>query len=134
MEKEALDFLMEQGIEPKERQLKIGGQNYIINKDGEPVLVEPVIYKAKEPIRLNTLSGLVDYIKSNIADFDESKLWEVRIFYFDKLFTIRHKYVDLFEISDDNYFDIHDLDDLGKIINIVGKHLKKINYEWRNIE
>ena len=132
--REALDYLMEQGIEPEERQLKINGQNYIINKDGEPVLVEPVIYKAKEPIRLNTLSGLVDYIKSNIADFDESKLWEVRIFYFDKLFTIRHKYVDLFEISDDNYFDIHDLDDLGKIINIVGKHLKKINYEWRNIE
>lgn len=45
MEKEALDFLMEQGIEPKERQLKIGGQNYIINKDGEPVLVEPGGYK-----------------------------------------------------------------------------------------
>lgn len=68
------------------------------------------------------------------ADFDESKLWEVRILYFDKLFTIRRKYTDLFEISDDNYLDIHDLDDLGKIINIVGKHLKKINYEWRNIE
>ena len=70
MEKEALDFLMEQGIEPKERQLKIGGQNYIINKDGEPVLVEPVIYKAKEPIRLNTLSGLVDYIKSSNLDYN----------------------------------------------------------------
>ena len=68
------------------------------------------------------------------ADFDESKLWEVRIYYRDKLFTIRHKYVDLFEISDDNYLDIHDLDDIGKIINIVGKHLKKISYEWRNIE
>lgn len=64
------------------------------------------------------------------ADFDESKLWEVRIYYRDKLFTIRHKYVDLFEISDDNYLDIHDLDDLGKIINIIGKHLKRINYKW----
>ena len=51
--------------------MKINGQNYIINKDGEPVLVEPVIYKAKEPIRLNTLSGLVDYIKSNIDSFDD---------------------------------------------------------------
>lgn len=35
--KEALEFLAEQSIEPKERQLKIGGQDYIINKDGEPV-------------------------------------------------------------------------------------------------
>lgn len=34
-------------------------------------MVEPVIYKAKEPIRLNTLSGLVDYIKSNIDGFDD---------------------------------------------------------------
>src|SRR5699024_9004361 len=70
MEKEALDFLMEEGIEPKERQLKIGGKNYIINKDGQPVLVAPVIYKAKEPIRLNTLSGLVDYIKSSNLDYN----------------------------------------------------------------
>ena len=69
--REALDYLMEQGIKPKERQLRINGEDYIINKDGEPVLVEPVIYKAKEPIRLNTLSGLVDYIKSNIDDFDD---------------------------------------------------------------
>ena len=68
--KEALDYLAEQSIEPEERQLKISGQNYIINKDGEPVLVEPVIYKAKEPIRLNTLSGLVDYIKSSNLDYN----------------------------------------------------------------
>lgn len=43
----------------------------LVDKNGEPVLVEPVIYKAKEPIRLNTLSGLVDYIKSNIDGFDD---------------------------------------------------------------
>lgn len=68
--KEALEFLAEQSIEPKERQLKIGGQDYIINKDGEPVLVEPVIYKTKDPLRLNTLSGLVDYIKSSNLDYN----------------------------------------------------------------
>lgn len=64
------------------------------------------------------------------ADFDESKLWKVIIFYRDKLFTIRRKYTDLFEISGDDYLDIHYLDDLGKIINIIGKHLKRINYKW----
>lgn len=69
--KESLKYLAEQGINPKERKLKINGQEYIIDKNGEPVLVEPVIYKAKEPIRLNTLSGLVDYIKSNIDGFDD---------------------------------------------------------------
>ena len=69
--KEALDYLTERGIKPEERQLKINGENYIINKDGEPVLIEPVVHSAKEPIRLNTLSGLVDYIKSNIDVFDD---------------------------------------------------------------
>ena len=69
--KEALDYLTERGIRPEERKLKINGQEYIIDKNGEPVLVEPVIYKAKEPIRLNILSGLVDYIKSNIDGFDD---------------------------------------------------------------
>lgn len=68
--KEALDYLTERGIRPEDRKLKINDQNYIINKDGEPVLVEPVIYKAKEPIRLNTLSGLVDYIKSSNLDYN----------------------------------------------------------------
>ena len=52
--KEALDYLTERGIRPEERKLKINGQEYIIDKNGEPVLVEPVIYKAKEPIRLMT--------------------------------------------------------------------------------
>ena len=91
----------------------------------------PLDYKT-EGIRIEVVDENNNYDYD--IDFDESKLWEVRIFYFDKLFTIRHKYVDLFEISDDNYLDIHDLDDIGKIINIVGKHLKKINYDWRNIE
>ena len=36
----------------------------------------------------------------------------------------------LFEMSDDNYLYIEDLDELGKIINIIGKHLKKISYKW----
>ena len=91
----------------------------------------PLDYKA-ESIRIEVVDENNNYDYD--INFDESKLWEVRIYYRDKLLTIRNKYVDLFEISDDNYFDVHDLDDLGKIINIVGKHLKKINYEWRNIE
>ena len=123
--KEALDYLAEQGIEPKERRLEIGGQNYIINKDGDPVLVEPVIYKAKEPIRLNTLSGLVDYIKSNIDGFDDLILHVVD----EKLVELKGK---LQPNGDRELLAV--ADDLGKIINIVGKHLKRINYEWRNIE
>lgn len=106
------------------------------NKNTKAMLAElreeyPIDYET-ENIRGDVVDKNDNY--DNYADFDESKLWEVRILYFDKLFTIRRKYTDLFEISDDNYLDIHDLDDLGKIINIVGKHLKKINYEWRNIE
>lgn len=66
--------------------------------------------------------------------FDESQLWEVRIFYRDKLFTIKREYRDLyrdlFEMSDDNYLYIEDLDELGKIISIIGKYLKRISYKW----
>lgn len=83
--KEALDYLAEQGIKPEERQLKINGENYIINKDGEPVLIEPVVHNAKEPIRLNTLSGLVDYIKSKIDVFDDAAVHVVN----EKLVELR---------------------------------------------
>lgn len=103
------------------------------NKNTKAMLEEikknyPLDYKT-EGIRIEAVDENNNYDYD--ADFDESKLWEVRIYYHDKLFTIRHKYTDLFEISDDNYLDIHDLDDLGKIINIIGKHLKRISYEWR---
>ena len=106
------------------------------NKNIKAMLAElreeyPIDYEI-EGIRIEVVDENNNYDYD--ADFDESKLWEVRIYYHDKLFVIRHEYVDLFEISDDNYLDIQDLDDLGKIINIIGKHLKKINYDWRNIE
>lgn len=103
------------------------------NKNTKAMLAElreeyPIDYEI-ENIRVDVVDKNDNY--DDYADFDESKLWEVRIYYHDKLFTIRHKYTDLFEISDDNYLDIHNLDDLGKIINIIGKHLKRISYEWR---
>lgn len=102
------------------------------NKNIKAMLAElreeyPIDYET-ENIRVEVVDKNNNY--DDDADFDESKLWEVRIFYRDKLFTLRRKYTDLFEISDDNYLDIHDLDDLGKIINIIGKHLKRISYKW----
>lgn len=104
----------------------------MMNKNIEKMVEElkkeyPLDYKT-ENISIEVVDKNNNY--DNDADFDESKLWEVRIFYRDKLFTLRRKYTDLFEISDDNYLDIHDLDDLGKIINIIGKHLKRISYKW----
>ncbi|WP_161094665.1 hypothetical protein [Ligilactobacillus salivarius] len=84
------------------------------NKNTKSMLAElreeyPIDYEI-ENIRGDVVDKNDNY--DDYADFDESKLWEVRILYFDKLFTIRRKYTDLFEISDDNYLDIHDLDDL----------------------
>ncbi|MYU73737.1 hypothetical protein [Ligilactobacillus salivarius] len=104
----------------------------MMNKNIEKMVEElkkeyPLDYKT-ENISIKVVDKNNNY--DDDADFDESKLWEVRILYRDKLFTLRRKYTDLFEISDDNYLDIHDLDDLGKIINIIGKHLKRINYKW----
>lgn len=102
------------------------------NKNTKAMLAE---LREEYPIDYETENISIEVVDKNNnyddnADFDESKLWEVRIFYRDKLFTLRRKYTDLFEISDDNYLDIHDLDDLGKIINIIGKHLKRISYKW----
>ena len=118
----------------------------MMNKNIEKMVEE---LKKEYPLDYKTENISIEVVDKNNnydddADFDESKclpimliifprsskLWEVRIFYRDKLFTLRRKYTDLFEISDDNYLDIHDLDDLGKIINIIGKHLKRISYKW----
>ena len=69
--KEALKYLTEQGINPEERVVSINNQSYVIDENGNPVYVEPKLHLAQNVLRINTLSGLVDYIKSNLDRADE---------------------------------------------------------------
>ena len=86
----------------------------------------PDIYGLTENFWIEVIDNDGNYDSDD--DFNEANLWRVRICYQDKLFTITRQHIYLFEISDDNYLDLRDLDEIGKIINIIGKHLKKISY------
>lgn len=69
--KESLKYLAEQGINPKERVVSINNQFYVIDENGEPQYIAPRLHLAQNVLRINTLSGLVDYIKSNLDRADE---------------------------------------------------------------
>lgn len=64
--KEALQYLAENTIKPKERVVKIGGSNFVIDEAGHYDRIKPRVYNAKDPLIIKTLTGLVDYIKSNL--------------------------------------------------------------------
>lgn len=69
--KEALQYLAEQVIKPEERVISINNQSYVIDENGYPKYVAPKLHLAQNVLRINTLSGLVDYIKSNLDRADE---------------------------------------------------------------
>lgn len=69
--KESLKYLAEQGINPKERVVSINNQSYVIDENGEPQYIAPRLHLAESVLKINTLSGLVDYIKSNLDRADE---------------------------------------------------------------
>lgn len=71
--KEALQYLAENTIKPKERVVKIGGSNFVIDEAGHYDRIKPRVYNAKDPLIIKTLTGLVDYIKSNL-ERKEAKL------------------------------------------------------------
>ena len=71
--KEALKYLAENTIKPEERVVEIDGSNFVIDETGHYDRVRPKVYNAKSPLVMRTLTGLVDYIKSNL-ERQESKL------------------------------------------------------------
>ena len=65
--KEAIKYLAEQGINPAARLIELGtDQNFVIDNNGNAQELEPRVYTARSAIALNTLTGLVEYIKSNL--------------------------------------------------------------------
>lgn len=75
--KEAIDYLVNQGIKPQERYVSLvdslGEERYfIVNNEGNPVEVKAKISTARDTLQLKSLTGLVEYIKSNLDRSDVS--------------------------------------------------------------
>lgn len=75
--KEALKYLAENTIKPKERIVEIDGSNFVIDENGHYSRVEPKVYNARSPLAMRTLTGLVDYIKSNLERQETTLLLHV---------------------------------------------------------
>lgn len=71
LSREAIQYLMQSGIKPEDRQVQLIDadgyiRNFIINDDGQPKEIRPVVSAAHAVLGLNSLTGLVEYIKSNL--------------------------------------------------------------------
>ena len=76
--KEAIQYLMEQGIDPKERMIMDkNDQQYVVDSNGEPHHIQPHVYNARERIAIHTLSGLVDYIESGVERTEKPLILEI---------------------------------------------------------
>ena len=80
MTKEAIQYLIEQGIQPEDRLVNFdGGERWLsYDNDGQAKEILPKVFNAKDSINLNTLSGMVNYIKSNIERIDNKLILHVK--------------------------------------------------------
>lgn len=80
MTKEAIQYLMEQGITPENRLVNFDDDTrwLAFDNDGQAQEIHPRIFNAKEPVHLNTLSGMVNYIKSNLERIDEKLILQIK--------------------------------------------------------
>lgn len=72
LNKEAIQYLQESGIDPNDRVVQTFDQDgrerfFIINNEGRAMEITPTNFRAGEPLVINTLKGLVDYLH---ADFE----------------------------------------------------------------
>ena len=71
MIKEAIKFLVDLSIKPDERFVDINDpdgndRTFVIDSEGNSKEIKPLISRASEPLRINTLTGLVGYLKANL--------------------------------------------------------------------
>lgn len=71
MLKEAFKFLVDLSIRPDERFVDVidsdgNSRPFVIDSEGNPIEIKPVINRAKEPLLVNTLTGLVEYVRANL--------------------------------------------------------------------
>jgi hypothetical protein len=68
MTKEALAYLTELGIKPEDRLINFDNDErwMVIDSDGKASEIKPRAVLAESPIAINTLTGMIDYIKANL--------------------------------------------------------------------
>lgn len=71
----ALSYLVENSIKPDERIVDVIDSNgcqrtFSIDAYGQAIEIKPLVTRAKEPLRINTLTGLVGYVKANMEKQD----------------------------------------------------------------
>jgi hypothetical protein len=71
MLKEAIKFLADLSIKPGERFIDIVDsdgmtRSFVIDSEGISKEIKPLINRAAEPLRINTLTGLIGYIEANL--------------------------------------------------------------------
>ena len=79
MEKEAVQYLMEQGIKPEDRLINFDDDSrwLVINNEGEAREILPKVFLA-DPLEINTLSGFVNYVKANLERIDEKMIVHIK--------------------------------------------------------
>lgn len=80
LSKEAIELLMNEGHEPREHIVRIeDGTYWEVNNEGSVRQLSPrVMTQSKEPLALRTLTGLVDYIKSNLERTEDKLFLHVK--------------------------------------------------------
>lgn len=74
LEKNAIQYLMEQGITPNDRLIDMDDERWlVIDNAGQPHEIGPRVFTAKKALAINTLSGFVKYIRANL-DREDSPL------------------------------------------------------------
>ena len=77
MIKEAIKYFTQLGIQPDERVVTIvdtngNNRDLVIDNDGHYKEIKSLITRAEDQLTLNTLTGLVAYVKANLERRDQS--------------------------------------------------------------
>ncbi|MBC6300321.1 hypothetical protein [Listeria booriae] len=76
--REAIQFIQESNIKPEERLVELGDQLFAINADGDVKEIKPRAIIAENRLCLNTLTGLVDYVKANLERIDKKLILRIK--------------------------------------------------------
>ncbi|MBC2140163.1 MULTISPECIES: hypothetical protein [Listeria] len=77
LEKDAIQFIQESTIKPEERLVKSDEQLFAINADGDVKEIKKRAIIADKRLYLNTLTGLIDYIKANLERIDKKMILRI---------------------------------------------------------
>lgn len=77
--KDAIKFMTEMETKPHERLVEMEDDRlFAVNTAGNVEEIYPKVFNAEEPLVLNTLSGFVKYVQSNLDRQDESLIIHVK--------------------------------------------------------